>query len=101
MKLSNRWEIDDNSMNNFRSECFDLINKIIREKRDGNEYYTNDQFRISVDLFEREKRKEHEKNDEQIINLSIANDRLTRNNKQLIYMLKNNIDDSKVLKIRY
>ena len=53
--VSNRWKTDEDKMIKFRLDCFNMINKIIRDKRDGNEYYTSDQFKASVKFFEEEK----------------------------------------------
>jgi hypothetical protein len=53
--VSNRWKTDENKMIKFRLDCFNMINKIIRDKRDGNEYYTSDQFRAAYKYYEDEK----------------------------------------------
>jgi hypothetical protein len=100
--VSNRWRTDEDKMIKFRLECFNMINKIIRDKRDGNEYYTSDQFRAAYKYYEEEKKRiQHEKISEKIKELNDNNRELARKNEQLNYMLKNNIDDSQVLRIRY
>ena len=84
--LSNRWEINGTKMNNFRSECFNMINKIIRDKRDGNEYYTTDQFKASIKFYEEEKKRiQQEKisQQEKEEKLRKANEELIRRNKDL------------------
>ncbi len=73
-------------MNNFRSECFNMINKIIRDKRDGNEYYTTDQFKASIKFYEEEKKRiQQEKisQQEKEEKLRKANEELIRRNKDL------------------
>ena len=100
--VSNRWRTDEDKMIKFRLDCFNMINKIIRDKRDGNEYYTSDQFRAAYKYYEEEKKRiQHEKISEKIKELNDNNRELARKNEQLNYMLKNNIDDSQVLRIRY
>jgi hypothetical protein len=100
--VSNRWRTDEDKMIKFRLDCFNMINKIIRDKRDGNEYYTSDQFRAAYKYYEEEKKRiQHEKISEKIKELNENNRELIRKNEQLNYMLKNNIDDSQVLRIRY
>jgi hypothetical protein len=100
--VSNRWKTDEDKMIKFRLDCFNMINKIIRDKRDGNEYYTSDQFRAAYKYYEDEKNRiQHEKISEKIKELNENNRELIRKNEQLNYMLKNNIDDSQVLRIRY
>ena len=54
--VSNRWKTDEDKMIKFRLDCFNMINKIIRDKRDGNEYYTSDQFRAAYKYYEDKKR---------------------------------------------
>jgi len=100
--VSNRWRTDEDKMIKFRLDCFNMINKIIIDKRDGNEYYTSDQFRAAYKYYEEEKKRiQHEKISEKIKELNENNRELIRKNEQLNYMLKNNIDDSQVLRIRY
>ena len=53
--VSNRWKTDEDKMIKFRLDFFNMINKIIRDKRDGNEYYTSDQFRAAYKYYEDEK----------------------------------------------
>ena len=84
--VSNRWRTDEDKMIRFRLDCFNMINKIIRDKRDGNEYYTSDQFKASVKFFEEEKERikqekisEHEK----VEKLKKANQDLERRNEEL------------------
>ena len=88
--VSNRWKTDEDKMIKFRLDCFNMINKIIRDKRDGNEYYTSDQFRAAYKYYEdKKKRINQEKISEQIKELIERNHELIRKNKQLNYMLKN------------
>jgi hypothetical protein len=55
--VSNRWRTDEDKMIKFRLDCFNMINKIIIDKRDGNEYYTSDQFRAAYKYYEEEKKR--------------------------------------------
>ena len=82
--VSNRWKTDEDKMIKFRLDCFNMINKIIRDKRDGNEYYTSDQFRAAYKYYEDEKNRiQHEKISEKIKELNENNRQLIIKNEKL------------------
>ena len=84
--VSNRWKTDEDKMIKFRLDCFNMINKIIRDKRDGNEYYTSEQFKASVKFFEEEKeriKQEKISEEEKVKKLNEASQELTRKNGEL------------------